>query len=96
MGGGGIDLGGGYIFSGEADVGCVGPMFVIMIVFCWFLDLIFGTIEEKVRDRARSLAGRRSPAPPAPVRQAAPDQPSLRRRSPAQPTSAWCTRSTRS
>ena len=36
-----------------------------MIVFCWFLDLIFGTIEEKVRDRARSLAGRRSPAPPA-------------------------------
>eukprot|EP01043_Picozoa_sp_COSAG02_P092293 COSAG02_NODE_28921_length_579_cov_1.377083_1_plen_61_part_01 len=46
--GGGIDLGGGYIFSGEVDVGCVGPMFVIMIVFCWFLDLFFSTIEEKV------------------------------------------------
>lgn len=48
--GGGFDLGGGHIFSGEVDVGCVGPMFVAMIVFCWFLDLFFSTIEEKVEE----------------------------------------------
>ena len=46
-----MDLGGGHVFSGEVDVGCVGPMFVAMIVFCWFLDLFFSTIEEKVRSR---------------------------------------------
>ena len=40
--------GGGYVFAGEVDLGCVGPMFVAMIVFCWFLDLFFSTIEESV------------------------------------------------
>jgi hypothetical protein len=50
MGGGGHPgiEGGGHIFSGNVDVGCLGPMFVAMIIFCWFLDLGFSTIEEKV------------------------------------------------
>lgn len=85
--------GGGYIFSGEVDVGCVGPMFVAMIVFCWCLDLFFSTVEEKVLPRpsghlrAASGPSRARPVvcpscPPAGLF----NQPSLRRSNTAQPT----------
>lgn len=46
---------GGHIFSGVVDFGCLGPMFVAMIIFCSLLDIMFGTFEEKVRRSALPL-----------------------------------------
>ena len=44
---------GGHIFSGVVDFGCLGPMFVAMIIFCSVLDIMFSTFEEKVRTPTR-------------------------------------------